>query len=112
MPHRQVLSRLNRNPSFWRLLVHLPKMIRLVVRLIRDRRVPLAGKVVFFLALAYVIWPIDFLPEIMVPVIGYVDDLAILLAGLRFLFLQTPPSILEEHLAQISSRSHRPSDTH
>jgi uncharacterized membrane protein YkvA (DUF1232 family) len=89
-----------RRPSFWKLIWHLPKLIRLVGRLLRDSRVPRLGKIVFFLSCAYVIWPIDLIADFFFP-IGEIDDIAVVLAGLKFLFRQTPPSILDEHLAEI-----------
>ena len=92
-----------RNPSFWRLLWHLPKLFRLVLRLLKDRRVPVFAKAVFCLCLAYVVWPADLIPDLLVPVAGSLDDLAVLLAGLRFLLYRTPPDILQEHLSGISA---------
>ena len=32
------------DPSFWKLLQHLPRLARLTWRLMKDPRVPLAGK--------------------------------------------------------------------
>lgn len=94
-------SKALRDPSFWRLLMHLPKMARLVMRLIKDSRVPFSGKLVFGLALAYLIYPLDLIPDFMFPIIGQLDDLGVLLVGVRYLIRQTPSPILEEHLAQI-----------
>jgi len=83
------------------MLWHLPSTAKLAWRLLQDRRVPLLGKFVFALALGYVVWPIDFIPDFALPILGQIDDVAVLLAGLRFFLRQTPPEILEEHLAQI-----------
>ena len=96
-----------RHLSFWKLLFHLPKLIRLIIRLIKDRRIPLLGKIAFAISLLYFVWPFDLVSEIIFPFIGLVDDLAVLLAGLRFLLHQTPTDILEEHLAEISLSSAR-----
>jgi uncharacterized membrane protein YkvA (DUF1232 family) len=90
-----------RQQSFWKLIWHLPKLIRLIGRLFRDARVAASGKIVFVLSIIYVVSPIDFIPDFFLPVIGQMDDLAILLAGLRFLLRQAPPNVIEEHLAQI-----------
>jgi len=86
------------NASFWRLLLHLPKLIRLVLRLLRDKRVPLSGKVVFCIGIAYLIWPLDLIPALLQPVLGSFDDAAVLLVTLRILLHQTPPGVLQEHL--------------
>ena len=93
---------MNLNPSFWKLLPHLPKFIRLVGRLLRDGRVPLSGKIVFALGVAYVAWPLDLIPDFLVPVIGSFDDVALLLVCLRYLFYRTPPAVLGEHLAELA----------
>jgi len=101
MPTRLSDSSALRRPSFWKLVWHLPKLIRLVGRLLRDSRVPIFGKIVFALSIVYLFSPIDLIPDFILPIIGYMDDLAIVLAGLRFLLRQTPTNVLEEHLAQI-----------
>jgi uncharacterized membrane protein YkvA (DUF1232 family) len=63
--------------------------------------VPASGKIVFVLSIAYFFFPFDLIPDFIQPLIGQIDDVAILLGGLRFLLRQTPPVLLEEHLAQI-----------
>lgn len=101
MPFRHAQSPLLKKVSFWRMLVHLPSTIKLTWRLFKDRRVPFFGKFVLILALAYLVWPLDLIPDFALPVLGQIDDLAVVLAGLRFFMQQTPPEILEEHLVQM-----------
>ena len=101
MPFRHADSPILKQTSLWRLLLHLPRTLKLVWRLLKDRRVPFFGTFVFVLALAYLAWPIDLIPEFVFPIIGQVDDVAILLAGLRYFMRATPPQIMEEHLAQL-----------
>jgi uncharacterized membrane protein YkvA (DUF1232 family) len=101
MPSRLSNSSALRQPSFWKLLWNLPKLLRLIGRLFRDARVPVFGKIVFILSIAYLISPIDLIPDFLIPFIGEMDDLAVLLAAMRFLLRQAPPNVLEEHLAQI-----------
>ena len=92
------------NPSFWKLLYHLPKFIRLVLRLLKDGRVPLSGKVVFFLGVAYVAWPLDLIPDFVIPFAGSFDDVALLLVCLRYLLYRTPPAVLAQHLTALGER--------
>jgi uncharacterized membrane protein YkvA (DUF1232 family) len=94
---------MNMNPSFWSLLRHLPKFIRLVFRLLTDRRVPLLAKIAVCSSVAYLIWPLDIIPDFLVPVVGSFDDVALLLVCLRYLFYRTPPEVLQEHLKEIQS---------
>lgn len=93
------------NPSFWKLVWHLPKMLRLTLRLLKDGRVPLIGKLAFFAACAYTVSPVDLVPDFILPVLGYADDVALLLAALRFMLKLTPPNVLEEHLGELDMRT-------
>ena len=50
----------------------------------REREASLFGKLFVFATLAYVVWPADFIPDV-VPVIGWLDDLG--LAGVATWYL-------------------------
>jgi uncharacterized membrane protein YkvA (DUF1232 family) len=50
---------------------------RAVVRYFRDRDASLLGKLFVFAALAYVISPVDFIPDA-IPVIGWLDDMGVM----------------------------------
>lgn len=93
-------------PSFWRMLRHLPKLARLILRLLRDPRVPLLGKIVLFLGIAYTIWPIDLIPDLLTPIIGSFDDIAVLLLCARYFFHRTPPAVMQEHLSELQAGHH------
>lgn len=85
------------------MLRHLPKLVRLILRLLRDPRVPLPGKIVFFLGIAYTVWPMDLIPDLLMPVIGSFDDVAVLLLCLRYFLHRTPPAVLQEHLTELQA---------
>ena len=85
------------------MLRHLPRLVRLILRLIRDRRVPVLGKVVFFLGIAYTIWPVDVIPDLLLPVVGSLDDVAVLFLCVKYLFYRTPPAVLQEHLSGLQA---------
>lgn len=51
-----------------------------LTRLVRDRQATLGLKTLAVLTLLYVVSPVDALPEIMVPFIGWVDDVGLVLA--------------------------------
>lgn len=95
---------MNLKPSFWQLLRHLPRFARLIFRVIRDRRVPILGKIVFWLGIAYVIYPLDIVPELLFPVVGSFDDVAVLLVCVRYLLHRTPPEVIQEHLSALADR--------
>lgn len=65
-------------------------------RLLMDNRVPLWMKVVALLPLLYVLSPIDIIPDFILG-LGQVDDIAIVLAGMRFFQSLVPDDIVAEH---------------
>lgn len=83
------------------LIRRLPTYVRLVWALLRDRRVPAAQKLILAGIGAYLFFPIDLIPDF-VPVLGQLDDLAVVLLGLDLFIRSAPADIVEEHLAKIS----------
>lgn len=61
----------------------------------RDRRTPVAAKLVAGLAGAYVLSPIDFVPDF-VPVLGMLDDLIVISLGLWLSLKLVPDGLMEE----------------
>jgi uncharacterized membrane protein YkvA (DUF1232 family) len=74
----------------------LPDTIRLVKRLATDATIPLATRLPVWLLLAYLISPIDIIPDF-VPVVGYADDVIITSLVLRQLVRRVGPDKLAEH---------------
>lgn len=74
--------------------------IRLTYRLLRDERVPLWTKLIPIMVGAYVLSPIDLIPEF-IPFIGLIDDFAIILGGLRAFEALVPDYIVYEHRAAL-----------
>lgn len=71
--------------------------------LLRDPRVPLWAKAIPFLALAYIFSPLDFIPDI-IPGLGQLDDIGIILAGLRLFEAVIPDQIVNEHRGLVIRR--------
>lgn len=91
-----------KNPlDFIRTLFALPKFIKLFYRLFHDSRVALQLKIMLILTLAYVISPIDLIPDLLIPFFGQIDDLIILIAGLRYFLRNCPPEAVQEHVLLI-----------
>ena len=63
----------------------VPDLLALVVRLARDKRVPFRLKAQLVLAAAYVLSPIDLIPEAVVGVIGLTDDAGVLVLVLMWI---------------------------
>jgi uncharacterized membrane protein YkvA (DUF1232 family) len=85
-----------------RVLVHLPEFVRLYWRLFRDGRVPVLAKAVLVAALGYWVWPLDLIPDLLIPVIGEIDDLGIVLLGLWTFVRLCPPDVVAEHVRAIA----------
>ncbi|ANZ43137.1 hypothetical protein BBK82_29995 [Lentzea guizhouensis] len=60
----------------------LPDVLRLVRRLAADKALPRGVRVRLWLLLAYLVVPIDLIPDF-IPVLGYADDAIIVVAVLR-----------------------------
>ena len=77
--------------------------IKLILRLMGDRRINFLLKLLPIGSLAYLISPIDLVSGIVLPVIGALDDAAILWLGL-YLFLELcPPAVVQEHVKRLTS---------
>lgn len=74
----------------------VPNLVKLVARLIKDPRVPRRSKIVLGLAFAYVASPIDIIPEV-VPVLGWADDLLVLMLAIDALIERAGREVVEEH---------------
>jgi uncharacterized membrane protein YkvA (DUF1232 family) len=76
--------------------------LRLIWRLMRDKRVNKFAKLIPIAAFIYLISPFDFIPAIALPVIGVLDDAAIVwLASSAFIAL-CPDDVVEEHRNALS----------
>ena len=89
--------------NFFQLLVHLPSFFRLFSRLIKDPRVSLRAKLVVAGVLAYVVAPVDLLPDFLIGV-GQLDDLAVIFCGLKLFLHLCPVAVVQEHLQAIGQR--------
>ena len=76
---------------------------RLAIRLIREPRVGLLVKALPLLAAAYVISPLDFVPDV-IPVLGQLDDLGILLVSLEGFLRLCPAEAVVFHRTAIDER--------
>ncbi len=74
----------------------MPNIIKLVVRLLQDPRVPRRAKITLGLAAAYVASPIDFIPEV-IPVVGWADDVIIVMFAIDALIERAGEEVVEEH---------------
>ena len=86
-------------PSLFRTLV---SHVGLTMRLLREPAVPVLTKVLPFLALLYVISPLDFVPDFL-PVLGQLDDLGVVLLALEGFTRLCPTEAVEFHRAAMAA---------
>ncbi len=78
-------------------------------RLLLDNRIPLATKLIPIFSTIYIISPADLVPGLMIPGLGQLDDLAILIIGLRLFIDVCPPELVREHQQALHSEKRRES---
>jgi uncharacterized membrane protein YkvA (DUF1232 family) len=79
------------------LLLLLPDLTVLLLRLLRDQRVPVGGKAIALLSVGYVLSPLDILPAFVFGPIGLVDDLFIVAAALSRVLNYVHPDVVRSH---------------
>ena len=78
--------------------------VRLARALVGDPRVPIWVRAIVPLLVLYLLLPVDVLPDF-IPVIGHLDDLAVILIAGAVLVRSIPPAVIEEHLTVLEARS-------
>jgi uncharacterized membrane protein YkvA (DUF1232 family) len=93
-------------------LFHLPSLLRLIARLLRDHRVPARLKLYCGLAVAYFLMPFDFVPDFLLPLfgLGMVDDLSLLVLAFAKLVKDAPQDVVDEHVREISGPQRAPAE--
>jgi uncharacterized membrane protein YkvA (DUF1232 family) len=73
----------------------------------RDPRVPWYAKALAVAIAAYALSPIDMIPDF-IPVLGYLDDLIIIPAGVALVVRLIPPEIMAQHRSTADNAETRP----
>lgn len=73
----------------------------------RDERTPLHARAFGLLVAAYALSPIDLIPDF-IPVLGLVDDVVLIPAGIWLFLKMLPPGLFAEHRAAAEAAAHRP----
>jgi uncharacterized membrane protein YkvA (DUF1232 family) len=96
MPKIRLGRKRSRRRSAIKLLRELPNFIKLLVRLMRDARVSRVDRALFGVVIAYVLLPIDLMPDFL-GFAGLFDDLFLIGIALNRLFQHAGPRTLIEH---------------
>jgi uncharacterized membrane protein YkvA (DUF1232 family) len=92
MAKRDIIS--NQNSGFFQDLL---LRIKLILRLIGDRRINFLLKLLPIAAAIYVISPVDLIPGAVFPVIGALDDAVVIWLGTTLFVTLCPDDIVQEH---------------
>ena len=95
-PRINIGRRKSRRKTAVKLLRELPNLVKLLVRLLRDARVSKLDKSLFGVVLAYVLLPVDLIPDFL-GVLGLTDDLYLIGLSLNRLFSRAGSDLLLEH---------------
>lgn len=74
-----------------------PNLVKLLLRLLRDPRVPARRKVFVGAAGLYLVSPIDLVPEVLLPVLGQLDDLLLVVFSIHYLLRGVDEPTLAEY---------------
>ena len=92
------------NLGWWEAILY---RLRLAWYLLVDERVPLTAKIVPALVAAYVLSPLDLIPDVFLG-LGQLDDLAIFMLGLQLFINVCPPEIVEETARKLAHKEEGP----
>jgi uncharacterized membrane protein YkvA (DUF1232 family) len=89
-------SKIMRTPNGG-LIQDFARYLKLIWRLMKDRRVNIFFKILPVAALVYLVSPIDLISGLTLPIIGALDDAAIVWVGTSLFIGLCPENVVEEH---------------
>lgn len=95
-PRIRVGRKKSRRKTVSKLLRELPNLVKLLARLLIDARISKLDRVLFGAVIAYVLLPMDLLPDFL-GVLGFTDDLFLIGLSLNRLFSHAGADVLLEH---------------
>ena len=84
-----------------RLLMQLPRLVKLYWRLFRDPRVSLLAKAVLLAGIAYLFIPTDLIVDLPFAIPGYLDDVVVLALAAKAFLRLCPRNVVREHVLLI-----------
>ena len=94
-------SLINKSPGFFG---ELWQQAKLVFQLIMDPQVPIYLKALPFAAIAYLIFPFDFLPDV-IPGLGQLDDITVLLLGAKIFIELAPQDVVAQYVGRLKDQA-------
>lgn len=96
VPSETVGPRAGMKRSVLRAIRQIPSYVRLLIGLVGDRRVSKVDRLLVLAAAAYLLSPLDFIPDV-IPFLGEVDDLFLLVTALQRLVANAGRRVLADH---------------
>jgi uncharacterized membrane protein YkvA (DUF1232 family) len=84
------------------ILAEIIKNIKLIWGLLNDGRISPWVKMIVPATLLYLLFPFDIVPDL-APGLGQLDDIAVILLGLKFFVEMCPEEIVRQHLDELAS---------
>jgi len=84
------------------MVLALTRNLRLFWRLMWDKQVPLALRLIVPGTLLYFILPVDIIPDLL-PGLGHLDDITLILLGIALFIQLCPRAIVHQHLREMYS---------
>jgi uncharacterized membrane protein YkvA (DUF1232 family) len=85
------------------------RKLRLGLGLFGERRVGWALRIFAVTLVLYLAMPFDIIPDV-IPVIGYLDDLVVVVLGTTLLLKSIKREVVEEHLSRLEAETARASE--
>ena len=79
------------------------QQLRLVQKLFLDPEVPIYLKALPIAAVAYLLFPFDFIPDV-IPGLGQLDDITILILGAKMFIEMAPQQVVARHLQSMRTQ--------
>ena len=76
--------------------------LKLIARLMGDKRVSMFAKLIPVGAFVYLISPVDLAPNVVLPFVGMLDDAAIVWLGSYVFTELCPPAVVTEHMKALA----------
>lgn len=92
-------SLINKSPGFFG---EMWQQAKLVFQLLLDPKVPIYLKALPFAAVAYLIFPFDFVPDV-IPGLGQLDDITVLLLGAKIFIELAPQDVVAQYMDRLRS---------
>lgn len=91
------VAKISENKSLPEVLLFAPDIFYLLIHLMKDPEIPKSKKIKLGAVVAYFITPFDMLPEALIGLFGYIDDIALSAFILNDLVNGVNPDLIKKH---------------